>query len=107
MLERLYTHRFSIFFVSQIVILFGSLLIPSFAFENAILSLFFLINIVAGVVLVSKNKILLWLFIGLLSLLFINFIFKIEEKQSLFSFVKMASYFLFYSIVAIQLIKQV
>lgn len=107
MLHKLYPHRLSIFFISQIVILFGSLLIPSGTFESVILSLFFLINIVAGIVLVSKNKTLLWAFTGLLGLLFVNFIFKLEGKYWLFKYLKMGSYFLFYGIVATQLIKQV
>ncbi|PKH51279.1 hypothetical protein CXF68_11570 [Tenacibaculum sp. Bg11-29] len=107
MLERLYSHRFSIFFISQIVILFGSLLIPSGVFESLILSIFFLINIVAGIVLVSKSKFFLWFFIGLLCILFLNFIFKLEEKKLLFRYIKMGGYFLFYGFVATQLIKQV
>lgn len=107
MLERLYSHRFSLFFISQIVILFGSLLIPSGVFESLILSIFFLINIVAGIVLVSKSKFFLWFFIGLLCILFLNFIFKLEEKQLLFRYIKMGGYFLFYGFVATQLIKQV
>jgi hypothetical protein len=107
MLERLYLHRFSLFFISQIVILFGSLLIPSGVFESLVLSIFFLINIVAGIVLVSKSKSFLWFFIGLLCILLSNFIFKLEEKQLLFRYIKLGGYFLFYGFVATQLIKQV
>ncbi len=107
MLEKLYIHRFSIFFISQIVILFGSLLIPSTALESVILSLFFLVNVLAGIVLVSKNKSLLILFIGLFIFMIINAVFKLEDKGPFFSYVKMGAYFLFYGIVSIQIIKQV
>ncbi len=107
MLEKLYIHRFSLFFISQLVILFGSLLIPSAALESVILSLFFIVNVLAGIVLVSKNKTLLRLFIGLLILMIINSIFKLEDKDPFFNYVKMGAYFLFYGIVTIQMIKQV
>ena len=107
MLEKLYPNRFGIFFFSQIIILFGSLLIPSSTFESIILSLFFLINILAGIVLISKIRALLWVFVGLLSLMLINFVFNLEEEQPLFSYVKMVCYFLFYGIVTTQIIRQV
>ncbi|WP_034058781.1 potassium channel family protein [Lacinutrix jangbogonensis] len=107
MLEKLNKYRLGIFFVSQMIILFGSLLIPSEFLESVIISLFFLINILAGIVLVSKNKRLIYLFFGLFILLIIDSIFRLDHKYSYFNYFKMGGYFIFYSIVTIQIIKQV
>lgn len=107
MLEKLYIHRFGIFFLSQLLVLFGSLLMPSKLFESIFLSIFLFINILAGIMLIFQNKILLKIFVGLLFLMVLNFAFNLESNGSIFSYIKLSIYFLFYGIVTIQIIKQV
>lgn len=56
MLKRLYPYRFEIFFFSQIAILFGSLLVPLNLFENIASPILFQINLLAGILLISKKR---------------------------------------------------
>jgi len=65
MIDKLYTYRFEIFLATQLVILFGSLLFPPEFYEYTLLPLFYLISIAAGILMISKNKKLTWLFIVL------------------------------------------
>ena len=52
----LYPQRFTIFLVSLIAILFGSLIVPPKLQELVFGPLFFGINILAGTLLISKKK---------------------------------------------------
>lgn len=110
MLERvIYPYRFEIFFYSQIIILFGSLIIPPILFENVVSPILFQVNILAGVLLLFKKKKLMWFLIFLLiitSIIISSNILNHTEKGIL-NFFKMSAYFLFYIIVTFQLIKQV
>ena len=106
MLEKLYPYRFGLFFFSQIMVLFGSLLLP-LKLEGVILSVFFLLNILAGIVLVSKDKYSLWFYLAILAILALIFMFNLEDRNGSFSYMKMVLYFLFYGITTYHLIKQV
>lgn len=107
MMSNIYQYRFSVFFFSQLVILFGSLLIPNEGLEKIILSFFFIINLVTGIVLVRKTMSLFWLFILFFLYVVFNFLFDLKEKNHLLNNLKMFSYFIFYGLVTIQIIKQV
>lgn len=106
-MEKIYKYRFGLFLMSQLVILFGSLLIPAGNIESIILSLFFIINVIAAIILVSKNRLLVIIFIGLFLFMIVNFAFNLEAISRTFSYIKLVGYFLFYGIVTIQIIKQV
>ena len=109
MLKKLYPYRFEIFLFSQIAILFGSLIVPSILFESVLSPILFLVNLIAGIILISEKKKLMWFLVILL--LISTFIFGSNlfenRNEKLLNFVKMASYFLFYVIVAFEIIKQV
>jgi len=109
MLNRLYSYRFEIFLFSQIAILFGSIIVPSNLFEIFLSPILFLVNLIAGIILISEKKKLMWFLVILL--LISTFIFGSNlfenRNERLFDFIKMASYFLFYIIVAFEIIKQV
>ena len=109
MLDRLYTFRFEIFFVSQIAILFGSLLVPSQVFENIVSPIFFQINLLAGVVLLSRKRTLMWLTVVLLIVTATTTGTETLQKESntLTGILKMTSYFSFYVLVTFELIGQV
>ncbi len=109
MLRQLYPYRFEIFFFSQIAILFGSLIVPSILFESVLSPILFLVNLIAGIILISKKKKLMWFLVILLvitTLIFSSNLFE-SGNERLFNFIRMASYFLFYVIVAFEIVKQV
>ncbi|WP_282080782.1 ion channel [Aquimarina algiphila] len=107
--NKIYFYRFELFFFSQIAILFGSLLFPSDFFENILSPVLFLMNLGAGILLISKNKKLMWFFIVLLIFSIIFFGVKAMEKQEIkfLNFLNMGTYFLFYVVVAFEIIKQI
>lgn len=109
MLDKLFPYRFEIFFFSQISILFGSLIVPVAFFEAFLSPIFFLINLFAGIVLLSKQKKTMWFLVALLAistvLLGSELIDTTNEK--LVGPIKMLTYFLFYIVVTIEIIKQV
>lgn len=63
MIKKLYEFRFIIFLSTQLAILFGSLLFPSEFFEFTLLPLLYLVSILAGILMISKRKKLMWFFI--------------------------------------------
>ena len=125
MFEKLYHFRFELFLSSQVAILFGSLLVPPVIFESYLEPILFLVNLFAGVILISKNPILMWFCIGLLTLNTVLFGISttlgnesrgisLLPRDSLpsvesrgISLLRLSGYFLFYIVVTIQIIKQV
>lgn len=109
MLQNLYKNRFEIFFFSQITILFGALIFPPSFFETILSPILFIINVLAGILLISKNKKLTWFFIVLLIVSGITFGSNAIENNSNkpSNFIRLITYFLFYIVVVFQLIKQV
>ncbi|MBE7629326.1 ion channel [Tenacibaculum piscium] len=109
MLDKLYNHRFEFFFFSQLSILFGSLIVPQTFFDERLSPILFLINLSAGILLISKKKILLRFFIFLLiiaSLVFGSDLINPSQKV-VFPYIRVISYFLFYVVVTYEMIKQV
>ena len=109
MVEKLYNIRFELFLFSQLAILFGSLIVPHAFFENILDPILFLINLLAGIVLISKRTILMWFCIFVLGLSAILFIIStsIGGKNESLGFLRLAGYFLFYLVVTFEIIKQV
>jgi voltage-gated potassium channel len=109
MIDRLYPYRFELFLFTQLSILFGSLIIPVEWFENWVMPVFLLCNIASGVLLVAKRRTLsrfmfsfLVISVVMFSMGFIN-----SEIEHRFSYIKLGSYFIFFAIVTIEIIKQV
>ncbi|MEL6255429.1 MAG: hypothetical protein AAFR87_25710, partial [Bacteroidota bacterium] len=108
--ERLYAHRFELFFASQLSILFGSLVVPLEIHVNYLSPILFLLNLLCGVLLISKNKKLTKIFVSLFGLGIVvtggipvlgpKFFEEIKHAE-------FAIYFVFYFIVTIQIIRQV
>jgi len=109
MLVKLYPYRFELFFFSQISILFGSLLVPFEVFENLLSPILFQINLLAGILLISKRKYHTRFFATLLGISAVILLFDITDTMShkIFSLVRMVIYFLFYIVVSYNIIKQV
>ncbi|MEM9141363.1 MAG: potassium channel family protein [Bacteroidota bacterium] len=105
----LYTLRFELFLSSQLAILFGALILPHTLFNNLLGPLLFILNLLAGMLLLSKRSVLVWL-AG--SLLVVNAIlFVLATLSGSFSktmdFIRMGSYFLFYLFVTLEIIHQI
>ena len=108
-MKKLYPYRFELFFISQISILFGSLIFPIVWFEEVLLPLLFLFNIAAGIILISKNKKLMWFFIVLFVIALIVFGNGLVKKTPInaYEYIRMGIYFVFSVTVTIAIIKQV
>lgn len=109
-MKDLYKNRFEIFLGTQLAILFGSLLFPADLFEYKIQPVLFLMNIAAGIFLMSKKKKLLWFFtiLFVVSLIVFGFSMTSRSEENMDTIiVRLAIYFLFYFVVTINIIKQV
>lgn len=109
MINKLYAYRFELFLSTQLSILFMSLFIPVFWFENWVLPLLLLANIAAGAILVYKKKNIFRIIIIflILSTLLVVSDFWSSTKNTNLNFVKLISYFLFYAIVTIEIVIQI
>lgn len=109
MVEKLYKNRFVIFFVSQLAILFGSLIFPTDFFESTLVPALFLINIASGILMISKTRFLFWLYTSLLLISFVVFGLDIVQRNTIESNfgIRLVVYFIFYASVSISIIKQV
>ncbi len=109
MLEKLYPYRFELFLFSQIAILFGSLIIPGDFFETFISPLLFLINLMAGIILISNKRRIMWFFTVLLIISGIVFgADLLEDKGNKpLKLLNMGVSFLFYTIVTFEIIQQI
>ncbi|MEC3906785.1 ion channel [Tamlana sp. 2201CG12-4] len=109
MTSKLYKNRFELFFISQLLILFGSLIIPIEFFRETLMPILFLFNIASGIILISKKKIHTWgliiLFCVSLLLLAINIV--QQKDDDALSFIGFGVYFLFYATVTVEIIRQV
>ncbi|MEM1260047.1 MAG: potassium channel family protein [Bacteroidota bacterium] len=104
----MYKNRFEIFLSTQLLILFGSLLVPYNFHENVLLPILFLLNIGAGILLISKNKGLIIFFILLFVVSAVVFgssmVVRSGEDNLL---IRLSVYFVFHIIVTLNIIKQV
>ena len=108
MIQKLYKQRFEIFLATQLLVLFGSLFVPQHIHENILLPLLFLLNIAAGILLISKRKKLVWVLIALF--LISTFIFggnMISRNFGSGQLPRLAVYFIFNIIVTWNIIQQV
>ena len=107
---RLHDLRFEIFFITQLAILFGSLVVPIDFYEKVLSPALFLFNLAAGMLFISHKKVLAKLFIGLFAVAAIvfgwNFVGK-PDQLGILEYLRLSVYFLFYITVTIEIIKQV
>lgn len=106
---KLYPYRFEIFLATQILILFGSLIVPFAFFENWLQSILLFLNVLAGLLMVSNKK---GLSLSITIILVTNaLIFGVELfgglKVTALSLVKFVTYFIFYTLITFEIIKQV
>ncbi|SFR54914.1 Ion channel [Robiginitalea myxolifaciens] len=109
MIARWYHRRFEIFLATQVAILFGSLVVPAAFFETVLEPVLFLLNLAAGVLLLSRKPPMMWFGIAVLALSTLIFALSAsgEPDSEGLGLVRMAGYFSFYLLVAVEIIKQV
>ena len=109
MIDRLYEYRFELFLSTQVLILFGTILVPLEWFEAWIMPILLLCNLGSGVLLIKNKKYLFRLFIAFFVIAFVINItgFLDRTVSSTSNYIKLASYFIFYGIVTIEIIHQV
>ena len=73
MIKTLYKNRFEIFLTVQLTLLFGSLLFPHDFFEYVLTPILYLLNILAGILMISKQKKAMWFCIVLFLIALIFF----------------------------------
>ncbi|MGD1846025.1 MAG: ion channel [Salibacteraceae bacterium] len=108
MLEKLYQLRFEVFLTTQLLILFGSLLVTQEVHEEFLLPGLFLLNIAVGILILSKQKKLMWfsmLLFGTAVLIFGDSMISRRGEEG--SLVRLAIYFLFYTVLTFNIIRQV
>lgn len=108
-LERIYPYRFGLFLLSLSFIIFGGLLIPFDFFEDVFLPIVNVINVIAGMVLIMRNKRMFRFFTVLLVLLVIASLlnyFGLGEGRYNY-LVTMLVLFPFYSMVTYEIIRQI
>ena len=101
-------YRFEFFLLTQVLILFGSLVVPADSFQRYILPALFVLNTLAGLILVSRKKRLLWFLTGLTILGFFSFgltLFSAISNDELI--IRYSIYFVFHLVVTMEIIQQV
>ena len=109
MFKLAYKYRYELFLITQLAILFGSLIFNIGFYETYLSPLFFITNIITGILLISNKKKLMWFFIILLFIEIVIFGFSFIESKSLYlsNYIRFLTYFLFYLIVTYEIIKNV
>ena len=109
MKDKLYPIRFELFFISMLLILFGNIILPIALFDSVFSPIFFLTNLLAGILLISKNRRVFYFFSLLFLIATVIFLLRvllgIETEANVFA--RSAVYFLFYAFVCYEIIQQV
>jgi len=105
--NNIYSYRFEIFLISQLGVLFGSLIFPFDIFYTILFPLLLLVNLLAGILLAHKKprlkKVLIALFVSTVIIIGIQ----IAYPEYDLSVIRIIVNFLFYILVTLELIKQV
>jgi hypothetical protein len=108
MFKKIFNYRIELYFLSLLLILFGSIIFPIELFEDVILPILSLANIITGILLIYKKRLIFRVFILLFSIALISTFFEIYLNPSFaIGYLKFATYFLFYIIVTYEIILKV
>ncbi|MCH2214338.1 MAG: potassium channel family protein [Flavobacteriales bacterium] len=106
--KNLYRYRFELFLLTQFFTLFGSLFFDDDFFEKSLLPALFLLNIGSGIVMISKRRKLMWLFIAFFAIAAFNFGSDLlSAEPSRFTWSRLMVYFIFNIVVTWNIIEQV
>ena len=107
--KTLYDHRFVIFFVTQVILLFGPLLFTDNIYKNLVSPLFLWLNLLAGFNLLAKKRrtVIFFIVIIIASNILVGSPWDQENHGKWQNYINMATYFSFFTVVTLNLIKQV
>ena len=107
--NKLYKYRFELFVFSQIAVLFGSLVFVGDLFRSHLSPILFIVNILAGIILISKKKKLVSFFIVMIGLTLLNYIYTLynDTVEVWVENARIFIYFIFYVFAVSELIRQV
>ncbi len=110
MIKQLYQYRFEIFFITQIMELFGALIVPARIHDPFADQFFFFANIMAGILLISHKRRLTIFFVALIisdtlanSLQWIQ----LGADDNILTITRLSVYFLFYGVVNFEIMRQI
>lgn len=108
-MERLYELRFVLFFYSLMIILFGSLIVPTKLFSEIVMPLMFVVNLSSGLIIFKNNKSESWLVRVMLVLVAGVFLIRVfsHVEHRILDYIRFFVYFIFYSLVTFQIISQI
>lgn len=105
-----YDSRFEFFLTTQMAILFGSLIVPLDFHQQVLQPLLFIFNMIAGILLISKNRLLAAFFLLLFVLSLVafgsSFVGRTETIDH-FQYLRLVVFFVFYGCVTVNIIRQV
>ncbi|WP_224488081.1 ion channel [Robertkochia flava] len=100
-----YPYRFHLYLLTQLLVLFGSLLLPFDEWDQLLLSIFLLSNLVGGLTIISGRK---WLFRGVVSLIIFQMVLAFVESESISLMSGRTALYLFlYIVLFVEIILQV
>lgn len=108
LLKDLYNYRFELFAISQLLILFGSLLVPIASYDLVVLPILLTINVFVGLNMVRKSKRLFPVVavLSFLSLISVFWLVIFQDRESN-AILRLFVYLLFYVVITFEIIKQV
>ena len=108
-LSQLYAYRFTIFLISLLFILFGTLLVPLDLFDTYITPIFFVVNILSGTLLISKKKKLhrVYIILFIATIVVVLFSSYLVTEEKVYRYIEFAILFSFYCFVTYEIISQV
>lgn len=109
LLHYAYPYRFQLFFATLLIVLFGSLLMPRDIFEDYFLSVFLVMNLLAGTTLfVHAKKTVLNATIVVVLIVIFSFLNSLRNSNfTEYFYYRFFLYAFYYSFVAFELVKQV
>jgi hypothetical protein len=109
MIRILYRNRFELFLTIQLAILFGSLIFPKDFFEQLLTPILYMLNILAGMLMISKQKKSMWFcfLLFLVALFFFGNSMFLKKDVDDYLLYRFGVYFIFNIVVTWNIIKQV
>ncbi len=105
--EFLHNYRMRFFLISLILILFGSLFFPERIYDLYLLPIFLIINLLAGINLISKKIIRLFFVVLFVSAVVAFVLSFLISKPTTINYLKFALFFMFYVVITIEIIMQI
>lgn len=107
-IKQLFQYRFELYFFSLLCILFGSLLFPMNLYEEVMLPIFFLLNLISGTLLIYKRKLFVRLFTIIFFIIFLKEVLSkiLGRTEMFFEIGGFVLFFIFYCVISVVIIEE-